>query len=634
MRKHLIAIYFFIIVITLFCSNLFAQHNHSHDEFKDKYIKSAPVSYKLSADVDLDSNLIYSTLEMEFVNQTDNAIDKIFLALPLNAFQDDGLLDRRYDLYGDSTLSKIPKEERPAITIDSVVFLGVPCENIDSLYGKSVLSIPLIKKIEKGEKGYFLISFNTRLSSNNWDKRHTLLVDNWFPKLYDPNDSIDYEPYFGWNRIPFTRADMTLSVTVDSAYDVVAGGELFNEKERFGVLDGPKDSVWVDLYANHSFDLNGNNFIPILKNGRKNYFYMSSEHADAPFLIGKDLKFDLLKRENRKLLVAYHNDTKFDWAENVALLVDSSINLIADYSDLLTVDELKIAASDTLLLSQPDDGIIFIPRDIKNRLELKILIMNFLVNRYLLSSNSPHKDLNEGYSYYHTAKLLYEKDGDDVYKQMEKLEERYKKKSALKLFEKDKKLQFAWGEKKVIDDSLFNADVMRLKLYAYHRFRLVPSLLESFRFICGKSIINKNLTEDIFSDTYFNRGNFNLLKQIDLDDDTLFNLDLELYEVRFSKTNGLFETSFKMNSNFKIDFPIEIAIVSNSADTLYDTVSYDYTSDQLEFSYKSKKVIDAVVIDPNYYFPDIDRYNNYKFRMPKNHVFSDPKSLFIGYREF
>ncbi|MFQ5452694.1 MAG: M1 family aminopeptidase [Candidatus Zixiibacteriota bacterium] len=609
--------------------------------------------YTIKAEIIPDSSLVRAELELQYTNYSEDTLKEIYFHLALNSTGPNSYMEQRYLQVEDSSIYKLAADERGYCRIDSILYLGVPLKYDQLLYDNTILKINLPKAIYQGETGFFLIAFEAKLPRHSLDDSHLLQFTNWYPQVCVYKNGLWYnQQQMGWNDSYSEFANYNVELIIDSLYSIAHCGNLINEKEHYGLLpEADSDTIYIDYINKASQNLDSGKYQPLFKDGIKHYFIKETKAANFSFLVGDNFNRDLTGANQLAIEVCYNDNTKINWSHHVAETSQLLVREFEKYLGRFPYNHLTIAPSNIIDISVPSQSLIIIPVSIKDKKTLKAFLAVELASCWfspsLSTTNVVEQFFDEGIAYYTAITLLYDLFGIDGYKMIKKYEKFIKKKSSLyKLFKKDKKFLNPYKKEIIIENKLIAQDIRLLQKFPVYRFRKYPAELYMLRFVMGEDNLREAI--QIFIEKY--RYNFTCKKDFEMivnkttdnkynwffsrwnDNENYF--DYSLTDVKTEKNEQLYNISYKLFNEGNIIMPVEIAFVTGTSDTTYDTLSYSElisNNDDWHFNITLGHPPVAIVIDPNHYLMDINRFNNYYFKMPIRYRYISPKNLFIGF---
>jgi hypothetical protein len=211
------------------------------------------VNYNIRATLNDQTHTISAFVEMEYINNSPDALTEIYIHLWPNAYKDNSTAFARHELEGGSTDFYFAKPEERGY-IDSLTF-KVDGNVVSWNYLKDTIDIcriQLAKPLQPGGRITVSTPFKVKFPkvfSRMGHKDHFYAATQWYPKpaVYDVS---------GWNHMPYLNqgefysefGNFTVTLTVPAHYRVAASGELQTpaEQEWINQLNGSSASARAD----------------------------------------------------------------------------------------------------------------------------------------------------------------------------------------------------------------------------------------------------------------------------------------------------------------------------------------------------------------------------------------------------
>lgn len=632
-------IVFVIVLLVILAVPLKGQHQHQLKH----YSPPSDVVYTIKVDVIPDSSNIKGSVEVSFTNKFAVALDSVYLSVPFNLYQDNGIIEKRYTRYDDSSWLELSYSERPYTRIDSILYQGVPMEYLER--SNSIITVPLMPPVSPGEKGHLYLTFESQLPQQLDKKHHSITAINWFPELRYPDSTKSIKDSRGWNYLTGPQADYQLSATVDTAFDLICPGSFLDRMAHFGIVQTLPDSPLVDIKKNYSKNLRGEPYQSIFKDAVKQYLYKATSVDNFTLIITDKYKYDQFNRTDYTISTAYSNRVKYDWPSKMLLLADSVYaSLINDFG-YMPYDTLSVVAVDTTLCYQYDEPLVPIASDIKKDHDMKSALVYNLAQLFVRHGAVYTNDESfiQGLAYYLTSSILYKNDTLEGNSNLYNYEKRLKDKSILSYYFKDNKSLMSYVDSVPVSDPMLQNDFPLLKESIYSGYRTYPVMLRVLQFMIGElqltEVIHRFLQQTERSQEKFEElteqvsgENYNwFFKQWDAN----ARADFGIKNPGCTDSTGVITFSCTIEKVGDPIIPMEIALITTAPDTLLDTVDLKpNTNVPYVYSRSVSSEIDKVVLDPFYHLPDTNRYDNIYYRLPRRHVLNPPRNLFVGYRDW
>ncbi|MFN0081267.1 MAG: M1 family metallopeptidase [Ferruginibacter sp.] len=215
------------------------------------------VSYKMTIDMDAPKNQFIGRQTLEYSNNSDKSLTKVFYHLYFNAFQPNSSMDVRsrelgkilnngrpdWDARVKDRISKLTEDEIGYQKIISLKMNGVPQP---FKYHETILEVNLTKAILPKTKVIFEMEFEAqvplqvrRSGRDNPTTGVRLSMSQWYPKMCE----YDYE---GWHPTPYVArefygvwGDYDVTINIDKEYKLGGTGVLINATEIGWGYDKP-----------------------------------------------------------------------------------------------------------------------------------------------------------------------------------------------------------------------------------------------------------------------------------------------------------------------------------------------------------------------------------------------------------
>ena len=239
---------FFVLLLSLL---LFLTTKAQPDRWQQK------VKYKMSVDMNVETNRFSGTQQLEYSNNSNEALKKVFYHLYFNAFQPNSSMDVRSRELGKKMIngrpdwdgrvmdriSKLKEDEIGYQKIISLKMNGVPQP---FKYHETILEVNLTKPILPKTKVIFTMEFEAqvplqvrRSGRDNPTTGVRYSMSQWYPKLCE----YDYE---GWHPTPYVArefygvwGDYDVTINIDKNYKLAGTGIVINAAEIGWGYDAP-----------------------------------------------------------------------------------------------------------------------------------------------------------------------------------------------------------------------------------------------------------------------------------------------------------------------------------------------------------------------------------------------------------
>ena len=608
--KKFILINLFCLIIFPLC--IFPQHDYKQSsEPIDHFIPNA--IYTIRAEIIPDSLLVNGMIEIEFKNHYMDSLTDILFHLDCPGFLD----------------TSFAYNEKSYIRFDSILYYGAPLSKDAIEFDGTDMLIKLPHPLLPEEKGFFLMSFNTKIDRENVipEGDYFLKFSGWYPR-------VAVRGYRNWFKQSDTAqpprgeeyARHYVGLKIDSSYDLAYSGKLNNEKVYFGFVK-PQETgeVRADLDENYSRDISGMKYSPVFEDGYKYYFFNQPIAETFTVVVGKDQIHDRALADNVIIDVFYTCEVKDLWSGTVANLAMEIMNKYEPKLGKFRFPYLTICTTpfdDKRFFNEP---FVLIPESIKDtEILYSFLAAKIFALWFTVPIEGGVSDAPEARALYIVHEILYEDFNDYNYKIFLKLL------NWLEIIDENKKVLNT-----SIRDKLAWLQVMSYRNENKGNWEHFSMYIRGNRYL-------HSAFENGFQYNEFNYDNNNLY-QIGFDP-----FGMSEYVATYDPSLADFSWE-KIDSGYKINctilggytgIPIDVGIVTINGDTLIERFKYNGVRERNgSYSYDSPGIYEkimpcepiAVILDPNYCLPDIDRSNNYGyFRLTKFHPHAE-KAIFPGY---
>lgn len=257
-----------LLAILLLSLNLFAQPENRWQQ---------RVSYKMDINMDAVQNQFKGRQTLEYSNNSDKSLSKVFYHLYFNAFQPNSSMDVRsrelgkilnngrpdWDLRVRDRIFKLKENEIGYQKIISLKMNGVPQP---FKYHETILEVNLTKAILPKTKVIFEMEFEAqvplqvrRSGRDNPGTGVRLSMSQWYPKMCE----YDYE---GWHPTPYVArefygvwGDYDVTINIDKEYKLGGTGVLLNANEIGWGYDMPGTDLKNIVSAKRTWHFVGKN---------------------------------------------------------------------------------------------------------------------------------------------------------------------------------------------------------------------------------------------------------------------------------------------------------------------------------------------------------------------------------------
>ncbi len=294
------------------------------------------VEYTIRANVVPESLLVRARFEVSCRNQTDSNLSEIRFDLGLPAIGPYDTTGPHPAVDGNLDSGANPSSETAYLRLDSVLFYGAPLLDSELVFGGNRMKAYLPTELTPGETGFFLMTYTARVPacppSNG--KPESARFIRWFPRVCARQDiRAASDDTLSNLESAGEPADFTVVLKMDSSWSLAHPGELFNDKEHYGLLPPPdNDSVYVDIVNRHRVEYDGRIYVPSFPSGFKEFYIRLRGAADFSFVVGKRLVRDRAYVDSLTVEACYPAEVGPLWA---GFVVASAAELVRQYEKWL-----------------------------------------------------------------------------------------------------------------------------------------------------------------------------------------------------------------------------------------------------------------------------------------------------------
>ena len=260
------------------------------------------VKYNMKIDVDTLSNRFMGKQVLEYSNNADDQLDKVYYHLYWNAFQPNSSMDNRSRELGKQIINgrqdwdsrvkdrilNLKDNEIGYQKIISLKMNGVPQKYY---YHETILEVVLSKPILPKTKVIFEMEFEAqvplqvrRSGRDNPSTGVRYSMSQWYPKMCE----YDYE---GWHPTPYVArefygvwGDYDVTINIDKTYKIGATGVLLNANEIGWGYDKPNSSLKPINSVKRSWHFKGENIHDFVWAADPDYKHIVRKVANGPVL--------------------------------------------------------------------------------------------------------------------------------------------------------------------------------------------------------------------------------------------------------------------------------------------------------------------------------------------------------------
>jgi Peptidase family M1 domain len=262
---------FLFLLASSLVNSLFAQP----DRWQQK------IKYNINVNMDVVTNRFSGTEKIEYINNSPDTLNKIFIHLYWNAFQPNSSMDVRSRELGKNTLTnrrgdqvkdwdgrvqdRISKLTPDEIGYQKVKSLKVNGKEQQLLEHETILEVRLDKGLLPKSKTMIDLDFEAqvpkqiRRSGRDNAEGIRYSMSQWYPKL------VEYD-YQGWNANPYIArefygvwGDFDVKISIDKSYMIAATGVLQNANQIGFGFETPGTKVPTNNGKTNTWNFTGSN---------------------------------------------------------------------------------------------------------------------------------------------------------------------------------------------------------------------------------------------------------------------------------------------------------------------------------------------------------------------------------------
>ena len=233
------------------------------------------VKYNMTVDVDTQLNRFAGKQLLEYTNNSDDVLNKVFYHLYWNAFQPNSSMDVRSRDLGSKLINgrqdwdprvkdRIQKLNKDEIGYQKVLSLKMNGVAQQFIYHETILEVVLKKPILPHTKVVFEMNFEAQIplqvrrsGRDNPQTGVRYSMSQWYPKMCE----YDYE---GWHPTPYVGrefygvwGDFDVTINIDKSYKIGGTGVLVNAAEIGWGYDKPGSALKTISSAKRSWHFKG-----------------------------------------------------------------------------------------------------------------------------------------------------------------------------------------------------------------------------------------------------------------------------------------------------------------------------------------------------------------------------------------
>lgn len=287
---------FFFLLSFLLVNGLFAQP----DRWQQK------IKYNINVNMDVVTNRFSGTEKIEYINNSPDTLNKIFIHLYWNAFQPNSSMDVRSRELGKNTLTnrrgdqvkdwdarvtdRISKLTPEEIGYQKVKSLKINGKDQQLLEHETILEVRLDKGLAPKSKTLIDLDFEAqvpkqiRRSGRDNAEGIRYSMSQWYPKV------VEYD-YQGWNANPYIArefygvwGDFDVKISIDKSYMVAATGVLQNANQIGFGFETPGTKVPANNGKTNTWNFTGSNIHDFVWAADPTFKHLSKKTASGVML--------------------------------------------------------------------------------------------------------------------------------------------------------------------------------------------------------------------------------------------------------------------------------------------------------------------------------------------------------------
>lgn len=301
-----------------------SQHGHGLESNSPyERFQKPQVKYEIQAEIFPREGLIRGWMDISWTNQSNDTISTICLDFGFSAYDDTTQFDFHTVAYTARAKARLTGDRESYCWLDSVLYQAARLNQPAHMRGQSLVELSLPVPIYPGEAGPLMISFETRFKPLGDSLAVDLfweMIPQWFPQVAhyvggEWQSTIDMEA-----TDDHPMASYAISLSVDSSFQIVGSGELFNEKEHFGTVGYPSgDTVTVNV-TNFLYAYNPDHpYRPKFEGGKKGYHFRLLNGNNFPILLTKQFRMDRASVDAQLIEIVYPSKVAEAWRERVGV---------------------------------------------------------------------------------------------------------------------------------------------------------------------------------------------------------------------------------------------------------------------------------------------------------------------------
>lgn len=287
---------FFFLLSFLLINALFAQP----DRWQQK------IKYNINVNMDVVTNRFSGTEKIEYINNSPDTLNKIFIHLYWNAFQPNSSMDVRSRELGKNTLTnrrgdqvkdwdarvtdRISKLTPEEIGYQKVKSIKINGKEQQLLEHETILEVRLDKGLAPKSKTLIDVDFEAqvpkqiRRSGRDNAEGIRYSMSQWYPKV------VEYD-YQGWNANPYIArefygvwGDFDVKISIDKSYMIAATGVLQNANQIGFGFETPGAKVPANNGKTNTWNFTGSNIHDFVWAADPTFKHLSKKTASGVML--------------------------------------------------------------------------------------------------------------------------------------------------------------------------------------------------------------------------------------------------------------------------------------------------------------------------------------------------------------
>jgi len=193
------------------------------------------VNYKLDVTLQRDLRTIFGTIDIEYINNSPDSLDRLYLKAFPNAIQKGSYGDQKLRKMNDYSFAVLKPDQEGSLKLTELV-------NSQRFYNKlefdnTIITVFLTESLQHGDTAHLSFGFTTVLPSPHnlrmGLQQNTTKAAYWYPQVcvYDRRQGWVNSQYINWGETYGDYGRFDVSITAPENQIIAATGELVNEKE-------------------------------------------------------------------------------------------------------------------------------------------------------------------------------------------------------------------------------------------------------------------------------------------------------------------------------------------------------------------------------------------------------------------